>query len=198
MNDLMINMFIDEIEKNAGIKSVAKKYVSLLKGSRSKRLSALAAKGEKMRNKASLKMRKIHSNRNKYLSADELSRSNRLYDSSMLHGRKSRHMKSLASKASRNELLTRVLTGAGAIGAVESAAYLASRKEKVKKASYDRPGSRDGTGPFKGSFRRNVEEEDTGRRLSNGEVCPITKKKLKKKKLSDKVKKAFNKNMEIK
>jgi len=37
-------------------------------------------------------------------------------------------------------------------------------------------GERDGTGPFKDSFRRRVGKKSTGRRLEAGEVCPITKK----------------------
>lgn len=36
----------------------------------------------------------------------------------------------------------------------------------------DKPGVRDGTGPYKYSYRRLVEGKDYGRRKESGEECP--------------------------
>jgi len=40
-------------------------------------------------------------------------------------------------------------------------------------------GKRDGTGPYKDSFRRRVEGKSIGRRLEAGEVCPVIIKEAK-------------------
>jgi len=48
---------------------------------------------------------------------------------------------------------------------------------------FDNKSVRDGTGPFKDSFRRTVEEKDIGRRKEAGEECPfevLDSKKLEK------------------
>ena len=39
-------------------------------------------------------------------------------------------------------------------------------------------GIRDGSGSYKGSFRRLVEKKPIGRRKERGEICPFTKEKI--------------------
>ena len=38
--------------------------------------------------------------------------------------------------------------------------------------SYKRPGYRDGSGPYKHSYRRKVEGKKIGRRRASGQSCP--------------------------
>lgn len=47
----------------------------------------------------------------------------------------------------------------------------------TKDAGKSAPGKRDGTGPAKGSFRAEVEDEEEGRRKERGEKCPAKTKK---------------------
>jgi len=46
--------------------------------------------------------------------------------------------------------------------------------ELMKRAGINNPGVPDGTGPARGSFRRNVEGKGYGRRLEAGGTCPVT------------------------
>lgn len=64
--------------------------------------------------------------------------------------------------------------------------------ELIKKAGANNPGVPDGTGPYKGSFRRNVEGKSVGRRMEAGETCPVTGESM-----SDKVEKAKKKKKDV-
>lgn len=46
----------------------------------------------------------------------------------------------------------------------------------TKQAGKDQRGVRDGTGPNKGSYRRNVEKKTEGRRMEAGDPCPVADK----------------------
>jgi len=62
-------------------------------------------------------------------------------------------------------------------GKVNTITDPAQEKKEMKSAAYDKPGVRDGTGPFRDSYRRRVEKKKKGRRQEAGEECPFPKKK---------------------
>jgi len=54
----------------------------------------------------------------------------------------------------------------------ESESEREEEKGKYNNMGYDERGRRDGTGPYRDSYRRRVEGKSYGRRRERGEKCP--------------------------
>ena len=54
----------------------------------------------------------------------------------------------------------------------ESESKREEEKGKCNNMGYDERGRRDGTGPYRDSYRRRVEGKSYGRRRERGEKCP--------------------------